>query len=1193
MTIQKGKLGALAAGTFWALTSCLPAVADDTELFITTSVGASIRPNILFVIDNSGSMDTAVFTQETYDPNQIFAGSCSSDRVYWRTGTGSAPSCSTSRWFDKSALKCDAASVAFTTGGMYIDKLVQYDPDTTSGRGGDVGERWETIDQDQKSRSVECRADAGLHGMDGASADTYTRDGSTSTSGYWGGSGTQITWTSSHNNQSYTLYSGNYLNWLVSPSRTTTRLEVVQEVATSLLGAINGVNVGLVHFNDNQGGLVAHAMEDIATARSAMQTKVNALTADTWTPLSETLYEAALYYHGGNIQYGTSSVAEARTPGNNNRYLSPIHDTCQQNYVVVLTDGEPTQDVDATARIQAMTDHSGDTFASLVNATCDIENGSDGACFDDLAEFLYEGDASPLPESQSVKTYTIGFAVDLPVLEQAATRGGGAYYTADDTATLATALTNILVRILDTTQTFTSPTVAVNAFNRTQNLSDLFISVFNPTGQRHWHGNLKKYRLRPEDAAIVDANGFAAVNPATGFFRTEAQSYWSAVPDGPVVTDGGAANVLPLPNARRVFTYMGTEAVLSHSANRIDQGNIDIDDTVLATGVMGEPTRDEVIDFINGVDVRDVNGNSSTTDARNQMGDPLHSQPVSAVYGPGLREGLLFFATNDGVLHALNLESGVEQWAFIPPEFLTDQTLLLQNETSGEKHYGIDGDLRVHMIANNDNIIEGDEKVFLYFGMGRGGDFYYGLDVTDPANPALMWRLDGATLPKLGQTWSTPIATRIDIQGANYHVDNTDKHVLVIGGGYEPDQDYQTFSTDITGNAIYIVDAYSGELLWSASNSGATQNFGTSGRSMDYSIPARIRVLDRDGDGYADRFYAGDMGGQIWRFDVTNGQPASSLTAGGVIAQLGAAPNPASPAASIRRFYYTPDIANVNTRTENFIHIGIGSGHRGHPLNDTNEDRFYALRDYNIGPMTQGQFNALTIITDGSLTPVTTTNTAVLPGSNGWRLDLNIGTGWAGEKVLAEARTFNNQIIFSTFRPSTDVVTCTPQLGTNRIYQMNLFNGAPVTNLDGNGEPTALTMSDLFLQNTGGILSTAQALFVSSDANNDGVPDSEADHDGDGIPDSEDPDFAAIDSDGDGIPDASDPDVDGDGILNVDEDDDGDGSPNRLDEDDDGDGILDVDEMDGNPVICVGLICFPAGFQNTPVRTFWSQEIVD
>ena len=49
--------------------------------------------------------------------------------------------------------------------------------------------------------------------------------------------------------------------------------------------------------------------------------------------------------------------------------------------------------------------------------------------------------------------------------------------------------------------------------------------------------------------------------------------------------------------------------------------------------------------------------------------------------------------------------------------------LLLKDEASAEKHYGIDGDLASTWPADADGVIESGEKVYLYFGMGRGGDF--------------------------------------------------------------------------------------------------------------------------------------------------------------------------------------------------------------------------------------------------------------------------------------------------------------------------------------------------------------------------------------------------------------------------------------------------------------------------------------
>jgi type IV pilus assembly protein PilY1 len=570
------------------------------------------------------------------------------------------------------------------------------------------------------------------------------------------------------------------------------------------------------------------------------------------------------------------------------------------------------------------------------------------------------------------------------------------------------------------------------------------------------------------------------------------------------------------------------------------------------------------------------------------------------VYGPGLRDGLIFFATNDGLLHAVDLDSGIEQWAFLPPEFLGDQVELLKDESAATKHYGIDSDLRVQITADNDGVIDHNagEQAFLFFGMGRGGDMYYALDVSDPRNPQLKWR---QTLPGGGQSWSPPMATKMNIAG-------TEHRVLVIGGGYEADQDGAALTTDTSGNSIYIVDSDTGSLIWRGTRSGGTRDFAIAGRAMDYSFPGRVRIVDIDGDGLTDRMYAGDMGGQVWRFDVHNGQAPANLITGGVIAQLGGAPNGAPAPEDIRRFYNAPDVAFINTYDGNFIHVGIGSGHRGHPLSTTVQDRFYALRDYVIAAQSQAQFDARTIVTDGNLVPITSTSTSVGWGSAGWRLDLGIG-GWNGEKVLAESRTFANQVFFSTFQPSNAAATCEPQQGTNRIYAMSVYDGAPVMNLDSSADPSNLTMSDLYVQAAGGILSAAQALFVDRDSDADGTPDVEDDSDGDGLSDANDGDDDGDgvaddqeDFDGDGVANYMDGDDDGDGMpddvdnddqrANANEDPDGDGVPNSIDTDDDGDGVPDVDD-DNDDVVCIALRCFSGVMRNDPIRTLWSQESTD
>src|SRR5690606_29166093 len=213
----------------------------------------------------------------------------------------------------------------------------------------------------------------------------------------------------------------------------------------------------------------------------------------------------------------------------------------------------------------------------------------------------------------------------------------------------------------------------------------------------------------------------------------------------------------------------------------------------------------------------------------------------------------------------------------------------------------------------------------LFFGLRRGGRVYYGLDITDRDRPQVLWRLDGTALPGLGQTWSTPVPTRIHLDAPAH---NGARAVGDFAGGPDETQDNHVASTDSTGTGLYIVDAFSGALLWHGGPSNATRTFA----DMRYSMPADVKVIDLDGDGFADRIYAADMGGQIWRFDIFNGRPASQLVTGGVIARLGAAANPAEASrADARRFYYAPDVALATTGGRTFLHIGIGSGYRAHP----------------------------------------------------------------------------------------------------------------------------------------------------------------------------------------------------------------------------------------------------------------------
>jgi type IV pilus assembly protein PilY1 len=413
---------------------------------------------------------------------------------------------------------------------------------------------------------------------------------------------------------------------------------------------------------------------------------------------------------------------------------------------------------------------------------------------------------------------------------------------------------------------------------------------------------------------------------------------------------------------------------------------------------------------------------------------------------------------------------------------------LYTNEAAVNRVFGLDGSIRViKNEVNSNGVLEPGlgERVYIYFGMRRGGSEYYGLDVTDRDAPTLMWKIGPnevglKRMPNAGMSFSTPAVARVNVNGATQ---NTLQQVLVFGGGYDTVQDNGPFAVDANGNQIFMVDAISGNRLWYG---GPSTDTGADLRhaSMTHSIPGDVRVFDLSGDGFADRMYAADMGGRVWRFDIHNGQPRASLVTGGVFASLGNAHLGTHPNATTRRFYSAPDVAFLSSGGSTWLNIAIGSGYRGHPLNLATEDRFYSLRDHRpFARLTQAQYDSSTEA-DVNLIDVTTDITPTIPpGASGWRMDLRrASAGWTGEKSLSEARTVQNMIQFSTYEPkaASAVATdsCRPDVGTNRLYTVSAYTGAPAFDRENPTDPTDDRDGELA---QGGIAPEVVWLFPSPD----------------------------------------------------------------------------------------------------------------
>lgn len=510
-------------------------------------------------------------------------------------------------------------------------------------------------------------------------------------------------------------------------------------------------------------------------------------------------------------------------------------------------------------------------------------------------------------------------------------------------------------------------------------------------------GNLKRYRLSGDE--ILDKNSLNAVDSVTGFFAENAHSYWSTLADGSEVSEGGAASRLG--GNRNIYVFNDTGSIV-RSANELHENNTNITNADLAIQdeTDANALRDAILKWTRGVDVKDSNGDGSTTDYRSQMGDPIHSQPIIVNYGTD--DSAIFVATNQGMLHSFDTSTGEENFAIMPKTLLQNLHHFYKDTSSLEHKYGLDGDMILRTV--------GDNK-YLYVGMRRGGRNYYVFDVTQKTSPTLKFKIEGGagTLAKLGQTWSRPTITKVNMGGQV-------KNVMIVGGGYDDAQDDRAIrANDVVGNAVFMFDADTGSLLWHASNEDADLNL----TNMTYSVPGRISVIDRDNDGFADHMYVADMGGQLFRLDIYNGNSGTNFIKGARIADFGG-----DTAETNRHFYYGPDVTEIALGDELYYGIALGSGWRASPLDTVVEDNFYMLKDSGVfkrdvnGNYTfmqtvyeSGMYNATSHALNSSDEGERELASQDFANKAGWYLNLTTN----GEKVLSSPLIIDYKVFFTTY----------------------------------------------------------------------------------------------------------------------------------------------------------------------------------
>ncbi|MFC6380496.1 PilC/PilY family type IV pilus protein [Psychrobacter glacincola] len=603
--------------------------------------------------------------------------------------------------------------------------------------------------------------------------------------------------------------------------------------------------------------------------------------------------------------------------------------------------------------------------------------------------------------------------------------GEGGFYSAESSDEVVNSIINFVSDLNQTIPVAPSGTITIpnDPYQASNQLAYAYLPMLDPnvgSAASIWRGNLRKYNLN--QGTLFGKNATRLYTNTAGDLNTNAKDLWQKsnrasndievggvyaqlrTPqsgfgsirkvyvedidkdnknqpilrllsvDGtsgkPVGFDKLEDAIYTQPNQRRLLNFLGFEKALDKNGAQIDV--VPTTETPIADLVISDLTL-----------VRPVN-------EIRLLGGVVHSKPTAISYSADLdgngridktRDDYVLFGSMDGALHLVNSDDGVdggkEVVAIIPKLMLEKQSQALVKDSKrsdiGNPYFGVDApwlvttDYKYDLDNSKVKVDDASGKgMFAYGGLRMGGEAIYGMNITDKADPKILFVItpDGRNdiantanrFTRLGQIWSKPVAAKI-----GWDKNNNPRDVLIFGGGYDmayEDENYvPTSNAPAKGSAIYMIDAKTGRLLWSTSSeNGVEKNVKTD--EMIHSITGGITVLDRDNDGLMDHLYAADLGGQVFRADFENARAATSslakidsFSSKGVTRILNSSAGIEGKYAY--RFYERPVVSFYRSEggTNNgslFALVNVISGNRSAPLSKLRDSNVYANRVYGI-----------------------------------------------------------------------------------------------------------------------------------------------------------------------------------------------------------------------------------------------------
>lgn len=824
------------------------------------------------------------------------------------------------------------------------------------------------------------------------------------------------------------------------------------------------------------------------------------------TPLAEAYYEITRYFRGLPSYYGRFYYDNPRwyyqryfeNPAvfKNGKYISPVQYRCQKNFIVVITDGQPTADNDfdindpdntSTQKIPnwdnknyCMTNDLSSHKESQADITecgyADTAGYPDSSFFDmskkylppngipnsrtpgfglyldDIAKFAWDtdikksgvdiagGSYQQAPyDKQNIITYTISFDTGRLNLRGAAEgegptghQYGHGKYYNADDADQLSAALDNIITDL-IHKSGSSSAAAVNSA-RIKTGTTIYQSKYNTTD---WSGKVLAYAVETDPT-----------NPEYGNIKTNGTG-----PGGSLYNMG---DKIPAWDNRVIITDLPKSGSNQGVAFRWDsftgqqQQSFFNDKEILLEYLRGRSDA-QVKEYRDRTTLLGDIVNSSAyhvSPPAARYGDNLEARPYSSfITANKSRESVLYVGANDGMLHGFQTtgtNAGKEILAYVPSTILPEIKNLAGKDYSHQ--YYVDGSPTV-VDAYNDNANKW--QTVLTAGLRGGGQAVYALNVTDPssfteanADKIFMWEFTDADDADMGYSYSRPKIVKMQ----------DGKWYAVFGNGYNNTVNDSHQST--TGAAvIYIVDLWTGALVKKISTNVGSANDPT-GKSRPNGF-ATLTPIDVDGDMKVDYIYGGDLFGNIWKFNAKDADPSKWVLA----YKLFSATNSTGLAQAVTS---AVTVGRSKTGRGYMVYFGTGKYLGPSDKNSKEAQSFYAIWDNGTGVSGRGALLKQEVIADVEVSVVNqngtpndttddttekvtlrkTSNNLPTLANKGWYIDL---PSTSGERVIASPVLRGNQVVFVTkaisSSGSSTADLCVVTSSDSWLMTLNAFTG--------------------------------------------------------------------------------------------------------------------------------------------------------